>query len=97
VILQVSSPEPLVRGGPAPAQVDLVAATSIVFTATEAGRYSMGVRYSPYFSSPDACLRKLPGGFTSVTVRKPGLVTISFDVQAGPAALALLGRSPTCS
>jgi hypothetical protein len=97
VIMEVSNPQPLVRGGPAPAQVDLVAATSIVFEATEPGRYSMGVRYSPYFSSPDACIRKLPGGFTGVTVRKAGLVTISFAVGAQSAARTLIGRSPTCA
>ncbi|MDX6517002.1 MAG: hypothetical protein QOH73_2668 [Gaiellaceae bacterium] len=97
VIMEVSNPQPLVRGGPAPAQVDLVAATSIVFEATEPGRYTMGVRYSPYFSSPDACIRKLPGGFTGVTVRKAGLVTISFAVGAQSAARTLIGRSPTCA
>jgi hypothetical protein len=95
-ILQVSSPQPLVRGGPAPAQVDLVAATSIVFTAAKPGRYSIGVRYSPYFRSKDACIRRLPGGFTSVTVRHAGLVRVGFDLGAKSAARALVGRSPTC-
>jgi hypothetical protein len=85
-----------VRGGPAPAQVDLVAATSIVFTTTEPGRYSIGMRYSPYFRSEDACIRRLPGGFTSVTVRRAGLVTIVFDLRAASAARALVGRSPRC-
>jgi hypothetical protein len=95
-ILEVPGAQPLVRGGPAPARVALFAATSIVFIAPAPGRYSMGVRYSPYFSSPDACLRKLPGGFTGVTVRRAGLVQISFDVRARRAALALIGRSPHC-
>jgi hypothetical protein len=77
--------------------VDLVAATSIVFTAKEAGRYSMGVRYSPYLASKDACIRRLPGGFTGVAVRTPGLVRIRFSVGAESAARALTGRSSSCS
>ena len=96
-IRSVSHPEPLVRGGPAPAQVDLVGATSIVFTAAAPGRYSMGVRYSPYLTSRDACIRRLRGGFTAVTVRHAGLVQITFSVGANSAARALIGRASSCS
>jgi hypothetical protein len=96
-IRKVPAPRPLVRGGPAPAQVVLVAATSIVFTVTEPGTYSIGVRYSPYFSSADACLRRLPGGFTGVTVHRAGLVQIHFDVGAESAARTLVGSEPVCT
>jgi hypothetical protein len=54
------------------------------------------MRYSPYFRSADACIRRLPGGFTGVTVRRAGLVTIGFDLRAASAARALVGRSPRC-
>jgi len=95
-IRSVPSPRPLVRGGPAPADVVLVTATSLAFIAPEPGRYSVGMRYSPYFASADGCIRKLPGGFMSVVVPQAGLVRVRFDVGASRAARALVGRSTTC-
>jgi hypothetical protein len=92
----VSRPLPIVRGGPAPAEVDLVAATSIVFTARRSGTYALGIRYSPYFTSHDACIGELANGFTGVTVQRAGLVQVKFDVGAAAAARALVGAAPTC-
>jgi hypothetical protein len=95
-VMSVPAPLPLVRG-PAPAQVQGVGSSTVVFSVAERGEYVLGVRYSPYFTSNTACVEQAPNGLTLVSVRKPGRVVLRFDVGPLAAAKTLLGRSPGCA
>jgi MFS family permease len=94
-VMTVPSPLPLVRG-PASAKVLGVGDSTVVFTVAQRGQYVLGVRYSPYFTSKDACISEAANGLTIVSAKRSGRVKVGFAVRPGVAARALFGRTPGC-
>ena len=57
------------------------------------GAYAVGVRYSPYWEPSVGCLAKRHGGLLRLTVSRPAVVTLHFEVDAAAALNALTGSS----
>jgi hypothetical protein len=89
----VPSPRRLISG-PGPARVLWFGQTHLRLRLGAPGRYRLAVTYSTYWRATAGCLESAPDGMTRLTVRRPGVVKIGFDVDAGRALSAVAGRKP---
>jgi hypothetical protein len=70
----------------------------IVLRVGLAGVYSVDVRYSPYWRPSAGCLSKRQDGLARLTVPRPGVIVLRFQVDAGRAFSALTGdHARTCA
>ena len=95
-VYQVPSPYPLVTG-PGHPRIDALTGSTIKLTLSEAGSYSLGIRYSPYLFAPGACVTEATGGMTVLTADHPGTILMRFTVSTSGALDALTGKRTTCS
>jgi hypothetical protein len=95
VLYAVPSPDPIVRG-PGHPRVDALTESTITLTLNEPGRYSLGIRYSPYFFAPKSCVTEAQNGMTVLTAPHAGTVRVAFTVSAAGALAALTGSHTTC-
>jgi hypothetical protein len=94
-IFAVPSPHPLVSR---PARVRRIGYTTIQLEAPRRGAYHLSVTYTPYWSSPSACLSRAADGMTRLVVRKPGIVLLRFDLTAVQALETIAGLdSESCN
>jgi hypothetical protein len=61
------------------------------------GDYRLAVRFSPFWYAANACLSRRLDGMTTLTPDRPGLLELSFRVNAGSALAAVGGRTQVCS
>ena len=92
-IYAVPDPSPMVTGF-FPAHVLTITESQVVFAVSQPGSYRVGVRYSPYWRAPNACVEPAPDGMTNVVAASPGIVPMTFRIDAGTAMKALTGQSP---
>ncbi len=86
-----------IAAGPARPRVVELRTDSVRLALHARGRYRVGIRYSPYWSSESACVGAAPDGMISLVARVPGRVDLQFAVTAEHAAAAVVGEVRTCS
>jgi hypothetical protein len=91
-VYAVPHPVPIVTG-PGRARVLKLTASRIIVRVGRPGAYAVGVRYSPYWEPSAGCLTKRHGGLLRLTVKRPAVVTLRFEVDAAAALNALTGSS----
>jgi hypothetical protein len=94
-IFEVPSPRPILTG-PAAATVLRLTATRVVVDLPQPGSYRLAVRFSPYWHADRACLTRAGDGMTTITPQEPGLLRLSFRLDAGSALAAVGGRTRIC-
>ncbi|MFI6820754.1 hypothetical protein ACIBJE_07345 [Micromonospora sp. NPDC050187] len=87
-LFAVTDPAPLVG---APADLLDLSATTVVFRACSAGEVPVRIRYSPWLSVTGGATAAPDGGWTTVTVPRPGLYQVGTPRPLTPAM-----RSTTC-
>jgi hypothetical protein len=90
-VYAVPSPRPLITG-PGPARVVLMTQERILLRLSRGGRYRLAIRYSPYWHTPAACLRRGEDGMLHLTARRGGPVELRFEVSAERALAAVVGK-----
>ena len=94
-IYAVPRPRPIVTGT-APAKVVRLTGSRLVVELARAGHYRLAVRYSPYWHADGACLIRAPDGMTTIAVRNPGRLELSFRINATSALAAVGGSTRVC-
>jgi hypothetical protein len=94
-IYAVPHPQPIVDGPGRPSVVEF-RESRLVINVTEAGKYLVAVRWSPYWHASPGCLVRSPDGMVDLQARKPGVVRIAFDVDVHSLLAAFAGTSPHC-
>jgi hypothetical protein len=94
-IYRVPSPLPLVSG-PGHPQVTALTESTVVLKLSQAGRYHLGIRYSPYLRAPNDCVTEASDGMTTLTAPTDGKVKVTFSLSAKGALDALTGSKTTC-
>jgi hypothetical protein len=80
--------------GPAPAHVQLLAASRLVFDVAGPGRYRVAIRWSPYWDVRRGCVSRAPDGTTLVTTRRAGTFELALRVTLARSLDALAGTTP---
>jgi hypothetical protein len=94
-VYAVPSPHSIVSG-PGHPRVDALTESTITLSLSQAGRYRLGIRYSPYFFAPKSCVTEAGNGMTVLTAPRAGTVRLAFTVSAAGAVAALTGSHTTC-
>ena len=94
-IFAVPSPRPILTG-PAGATVLRLTATRVIVDLPRRGDYRLAVRFSPFWHAENACLSRRIDGMTTLTPRRPGILELSFRLNAGSALAAVGGRTRIC-
>jgi len=92
-IYAVPNPSPMVTGL-FPARVLTITESQVVLAVSQPASYRVAVRYSPYWRSPNACVEPAPDGMTNIVAESPGIVPLTFRINAGAAMKALTGQPP---
>jgi hypothetical protein len=96
-VFAVPSPRALVTG-PGPAKVLAFSQTHLRLKISVPGSYRLSVSYSPYWNASPGCLGPEQDGMTALTVKRPGIVSLSFVVTAHRALDTVTGeKSVFCS
>ena len=96
-VFAVPSPHALITG-PGPALVLAFSQTHLRLKISVPGSYRLSVSYSPYWSASSGCLGPEKDGMTALTVARPGIVSLRFEVTATRALEAVAGEKPVfCS
>jgi hypothetical protein len=68
---------------------------SVELNAPAAGDVRLRVRFTPYWAvvRGSGCVRRTPGGWTAISVTKPGRVTLATRFAIG----RIVSRGPRCS
>jgi hypothetical protein len=69
----VTNPRPVLS---APGQVIARDAVSLTMSLPEPGEYALRVRWSPYVSVSNGCVKPAQGGWSTVVVQNPGIVEV---------------------
>jgi hypothetical protein len=69
---------PLVTG-PGLASVQWLWPSRAVIAISKPGRYRVALRWSPYWATPQGCVSRGADGMVRLSVRRPGLVQLSFS------------------
>ena len=69
---------PLVTG-PGLASVQWLWPSRAVLAISKPGRYRVALRWSPYWATPQGCVSRGADGMVRLSVRRPGLVQLSFS------------------
>jgi hypothetical protein len=80
--------------GPAPAHVQLLAASRLVFDVAGPGRYRVAIRWSPYWDVRRGCVSRAPDGTTLVTTPRAGTFELAMRVTLARSLDALAGTTP---
>ena len=72
-LYEVKNPRPLIQ---LPGQVVARDAASLTFSLPSPGQYVFRVRWSPYLSTSNGCVRPANNGWSMVVVDEPGTVKI---------------------
>jgi len=94
-IYRIPAPVAIVVG-PARPRVLALDTESVRFLAGAAGWYRVSIRFSPYWSSDGACIRRRPDGMMDVLARQPGVIEMRFAVTAERALATLVGQQARC-
>jgi hypothetical protein len=91
-VWEVSRPGPFARG---PVSVLAQGSDELALRARTAGRSRIQVRWTPYWAVVGApgCVARAPGGFTAVTLRRPGRARLVTRFAIGRVA----AHGPRCS
>jgi hypothetical protein len=95
-IFSVPRPRPILTG-PAGATVLRLTATRVIVDLPRVGDYRLAVRFSPFWHAANACLSRRADGMTTLTPNRPGVLELSFRLNAGSALAAVGGRTRVCS
>jgi len=69
----VTNPRPVLS---APGQVIARDAVSLTISLPKPGEYALRVRWSPYVSVTNGCVKPAEGGWSTVVVQNPGVVKV---------------------
>jgi hypothetical protein len=94
-IFAVPDPVPIVTG-PASPKVISTGNNSIVLSLARPGTYRVALRYSPYMTAPNACVRESQDGMILLHARRRGSLTLAFKVTASHALAAISGSRSSC-
>ena len=94
-IFAVPHPTPILTGPGAP-RLESLTEARMDLVVTQAGRYRIAVRWSPYWQSSAGCVGKGKDGMIRLTTRQAEYVRLDFQVNAERALDELTGISPTC-
>jgi hypothetical protein len=83
---------PLVTG-PGLASVQWLWPTRAVIAISTPGRYRVALRWSPYWATPQGCVSRGADGMVRLSVRRPGLVQLSFSPTISSGLETLAGVS----
>ena len=92
-VYQVSHPRPIVTGREGATVVRFAQSELVVFLGG-AGRYHVGVNWSPYWSATGACLQAASGGQMTLVARHRGVIDLRFNVNLKRSLEALVGSTP---
>ena len=92
-IYRVPSPRPIVTG-PAPALVISLSEDGMLLLVGAPGVYRAAIRYSPYWHASVGCVAAGPDRMLRLRTAWPGLVRLSFRVDAGRALTEVAGGRP---
>jgi hypothetical protein len=92
-ILGVPWPSPILTG-PYPARVIHLGDTKMTVALGGPGRYRVAVRYSPYWTSPSACVTEGKDKMLRVATQHGGRVDLAFEVGPVSALETLMGKDP---
>jgi len=94
-IYEVPSPTPILTGPGFPRLDSLTEARMDLFV-TQAGRYRIAVRWSPYWAASAGCITEGKDGMIRLTTRGATVVRLDFQVNAERALDELTGITPRC-
>jgi hypothetical protein len=96
-VFRVAHPTSIISG-PGRAEVLALHASSWTVRVSRPGAYRVAVHYSPYWTPSNGCVGSTRDDMLRLTVRRPGVVHLVFDVTA-PALVDALVRPGrvTCS
>lgn len=92
-VYAVPEAQPMVTGFSA-AHVLTITTSDVVLAVAQPGSYRVAVRYSPYWRAANACVEPAPDGMTNVVAGSPGIVPLTFRIDAHTAMKALTGQPP---
>ncbi|HUJ92046.1 MAG TPA: hypothetical protein VLW05_05060 [Gaiellaceae bacterium] len=95
-IYAVPKPTPILTGPGFPRLESLTEARMDV-AVTQAGRYRIAVRWSPYWQASAGCIGEGKDGMIRLTTRRAEVVRLDFQVNAERALDELTGFTPRCS
>ena len=95
-VYAVPSPQPIVTG-PGRARLLSLTEARMDLVVTEAGRYRIAVRWSPYWQSSAGCISEGKDGMIRLTTRQAEYVRLDFAINAERALDELTGITPRCS
>jgi hypothetical protein len=94
-VYAVPSPQPIVTG-PARTRVLALSISSITFRVFLPGTYRVAIRYTPYWSGGDVCIRSTGDGMFDVETLHAGIVRLHFAVTPDAALATITGRERQC-
>jgi len=96
-VYAVPNARPLVTG-PGLASVQWLWPTRAVIAISRPGRYRVALRWSPYWATPQGCVSRGADGMVRLSVRRPGLVQLSFSptISSGLETLAGVSDNRRC-
>jgi hypothetical protein len=96
-LYEVPNARPLVTG-PGLASVQWLWPSRAVLAISRPGRYRVALRWSPYWATPQGCVSRGADGMVRLSVRRPGLVQLSFSptISSGLETLAGVSSHRRC-
>src|SRR4029077_4061240 len=95
-IYAVPRPQPLLTGPGRPTVLALTRERLVVHVS-RAGKYRVGVRWSPYWHASSGCLTHAPRGMLGLRTPGGGTGRTPVAVDAGTLLDAFTGTAPTCA
>jgi hypothetical protein len=92
-VFSVPSPRPIVSP---PARILSLGYASMKIEVPVTGTYRLEVSFAPYWHTAAGCLSRSADGMTDLTVDRPGIVRLRFDVTARRALAAMVGDASSC-
>ncbi len=95
-IFQVPNATPILTGPGGP-RVESLTEARMTLSVTQAGRYRVAVRWSPYWQASSGCLSEGKDGMLRLVTFGPAIVHLVFQVNAERALDELTGIQPRCA
>jgi hypothetical protein len=92
-IYEVPSPDPIVTG-PGPSRVVALREDGMNLRVGKPGTYRIAIRYTPYWHTSAGCVWAGKDRMIRLTTRRPGLVKMTFHVDAGRVLTEMAGGQP---
>jgi hypothetical protein len=98
IVYAVPHPRSLVTG-PGLASVQWLWPTRAVLAISRPGKYRVALRWSPYWTTKQGCVSRGADGMVRLSVRRPGLVQLSFSptISSGLETLAGVSSRRRCA